>query len=53
LEVTAGHDLGYHNVAPIVAIPQITELSIGFSIVARAAIVGIGPAVREMAELLK
>jgi pyridoxine 5-phosphate synthase len=53
LEVTAGHDLGYHNVAPIVAIPQITELSIGFSIVARAAIIGIGPAVREMASLLK
>ena len=53
LEVTAGHDLGYHNVAPIAAIPQITELSIGFSIVARAAIVGIGPAVREMAALLK
>jgi pyridoxine 5-phosphate synthase len=53
LEVTAGHDIGYHNVGPIAAIPQITELSIGFSIVARAAIVGIGPAVREMAELLK
>ncbi len=53
LEVTAGHDLGYHNVAPIVAIPQITELSIGFSIVARAAIVGIGRAVREMAGLLR
>lgn len=53
LEVTAGHDLGYHNVAPIAAIPQISELSIGFSIIARAAIVGIGPAVREMAALLK
>jgi pyridoxine 5-phosphate synthase len=53
LEVTAGHDLGYHNVAPIAAIPQISELSIGFSIVARAAITGIGPAVREMAALLK
>jgi pyridoxine 5-phosphate synthase len=53
LEVTAGHDLGYHNVAPIAAIPQISELSIGFSIVARAAITGIGPAVREMAMLLK
>jgi pyridoxine 5'-phosphate synthase PdxJ len=36
-----------------VAIPQITELSIGFSIVARAAIVGVNQAVREMALLLK
>jgi pyridoxine 5-phosphate synthase len=53
LEVTAGHDLGYHNVAPIVAIPQISELSIGFAIVARAAIVGVRRAVREMAALLK
>lgn len=53
LEITAGHDLGYHNVGPIVAIPQITELSIGFSIVARAAIVGVSQAVREMAALLK
>jgi pyridoxine 5-phosphate synthase len=53
LEVTAGHDLGYHNVEPIVAIPQITELSIGFAIVARAAIVGVSQAVWEMAALLK
>jgi pyridoxine 5'-phosphate synthase PdxJ len=36
-----------------VAIPQLTELSIGFSIVARAAIVGITQAVREMVALLR
>ena len=48
LEVHAGHGLDYHNVLPIVAIPQISELSIGFSIVARAAIVGLEKAVREM-----
>jgi len=53
IEVTAGHGLDYRNVAPIVAIPQITELSIGFSIVARAAVVGISQAVREMVDLLK
>jgi pyridoxine 5-phosphate synthase len=53
LEVTAGHDIDYRNAGPIVAIPQITELSIGFSIVARAAIVGVNQAVREMALLLK
>jgi len=52
IEVTAGHGLDYRNVAPIVAIPQITELSIGFSIVARAAVVGISQAVREMVDLL-
>jgi pyridoxine 5-phosphate synthase len=53
IEATAGHGLDYRNVTPIVAIPQITELSIGFSIVARAAVVGIIQAVREMADLLK
>lgn len=53
LEVTAGHGLDYHNVHPVVAIPMITELSIGFSIVARSAVVGISEAVREMVALLK
>jgi len=53
IEVTAGHGLDYHNVKPIVAIPEITELSIGFSIVARAAIVGISRAVRQMVVLLR
>jgi pyridoxine 5-phosphate synthase len=53
LEPTAGHGLDYHNVGPIVDIPEITELSIGFSIVARAAIVGVSQAVWEMADLLR
>jgi pyridoxine 5-phosphate synthase len=53
LEVHAGHGLDYHNVLPIVAIPQISELSIGFSIVARAAIVGLDKAVREMRALVE
>jgi len=52
IEVTAGHGLDYHNVRPIVAIPELTELSIGFSIVARSAVVGISQAVREMIALL-
>jgi pyridoxine 5-phosphate synthase len=52
LEVHAGHGLDYRNVADIVAIPEIAELSIGFSIVARAAVVGIDRAVREMIALL-
>jgi pyridoxine 5-phosphate synthase len=53
LEVTAGHDIDYRNAAPITAIPQITELSIGYAIVARAVIVGISQAVREMVALIK
>jgi pyridoxine 5-phosphate synthase len=52
LEIHGGHGLDYRNVGPIVAIPQMTELSIGFSIVARAAVVGIERAVREMIALL-
>ncbi len=51
LEVHAGHGLDYHNLGPILAIPEIEELSIGFSIVARAAVVGIDRAVREMIAL--
>ncbi len=52
LDVTGGHGLDYHNVGPIAAIPEMTELSIGFSIVARAAIVGVDRAVRDMVALL-
>jgi pyridoxine 5-phosphate synthase len=52
LEVHGGHGLDYRNVGPIVAIPEIVELSIGFSIVARAAAVGVELAVREMLALL-
>lgn len=53
LEIHAGHGLDYKNVHSIVAIPEITELSIGFSIVARSAMVGIEKAVKEMVALLK
>ena len=53
LEVHGGHGLDYRNVVPIVAIPEIVELSIGFSIVARAAMVGVVQAVREMRDLLE
>ncbi|HSQ78997.1 MAG TPA: pyridoxine 5'-phosphate synthase [Candidatus Bathyarchaeia archaeon] len=52
LEVHGGHGLDYRNVGPIVAIPEIEELSIGFAIVARAAIVGIERAVLDMLALL-
>jgi pyridoxine 5-phosphate synthase len=52
LEVHGGHGLDYRNVGPIVAIPEIAELSIGFSIVARAAVVGVERAVLDMLALL-
>jgi pyridoxine 5-phosphate synthase len=52
LEVHGGHGLNYENVLPIADIPEIVELNIGHSIVARAVFAGIGPAVREMKEIL-
>jgi pyridoxine 5-phosphate synthase len=52
LEVHAGHGLDYRNVQPIAAMPEISELSIGYSIVARASVVGIDRAVREMVALI-
>lgn len=53
LRVNAGHGLNYKNVRPIATIPGIEELNIGHSIVARAVLVGMERAVREMKELLK
>jgi pyridoxine 5-phosphate synthase len=52
LEVLGGHGLTYVNVQPVVAIPEIVELNIGHSIVARAVLVGLERAVREMVALL-
>jgi len=52
LKVAAGHGLNYENVVPIATLPEIEELNIGHSIVARAALVGMERAVREMKALL-
>jgi pyridoxine 5-phosphate synthase len=52
LEVLAGHGLNYVNVIPLLAITQIEELNIGHSIIARAALVGLDRAVRDMVALL-
>jgi pyridoxine 5-phosphate synthase len=52
LEVHAGHGLNYVNVVPIARIPEIVELNIGHSIIARAVMVGIERAVKEMKDLL-
>jgi pyridoxine 5-phosphate synthase len=53
LEVLAGHGLTYVNVQPVAAIEEIAELNIGHSIVARAALVGMERATREMVALLQ
>jgi pyridoxine 5-phosphate synthase len=52
LTVHAGHGLHYDNVAPVAAIPEIIELNIGHSIVARAIFDGFGGAVAEMKRLV-
>lgn len=48
LEVHAGHGLNYHNVMPVAKVPEIVELNIGHSIIARAVFVGLERAVKEM-----
>jgi pyridoxine 5-phosphate synthase len=52
LEVHGGHGLNYDNVLAIAEIPEMAELNIGHSIIARAIIAGIEQAVREMKGLL-
>lgn len=53
LHVAAGHGLDYGNVGPVVRIPGIEELNIGHALIARAVLVGIEKAVRDMIELLR
>jgi pyridoxine 5-phosphate synthase len=48
LHVAAGHGLTYRNVKAIACIAEIEEFNIGHNIIARAAIVGLERAVREM-----
>lgn len=52
LQVLAGHGLTYRNVGAIAGIQQIVELNIGHNIIARAALVGLDRAVRDMLALL-
>ena len=49
----AGHGLTYRNVRPVAAIDGMHELNIGHSIVARAIMVGLEKAVREMKGLVQ
>lgn len=53
LVVYAGHGLTYRNIDGIAMIPEIEELNIGHSIIARASLVGLDAAVREMAALVR
>ncbi len=48
LKILAGHGLTYRNVRLISDISDIVELNIGHNIVARAALVGMVQAVKEM-----
>jgi pyridoxine 5-phosphate synthase len=52
LIVNAGHGLDYYNVKSVARIPHIEELNIGYSVVCRAALVGLDRAVREMKALI-
>jgi pyridoxine 5-phosphate synthase len=52
LQVNAGHGIDYHNVSEISRIPEIVELNIGHAIIARALIVGMDSAVRDMKRLM-
>ena len=52
LVLNAGHGLHYDNVTPIARIPELVELNIGHSIVARAVLDGMQKAVSEMKRLM-
>ena len=52
IQVNAGHGLDYSNTQAIAKIPDIRELNIGHSIVARALFVGISRATRQMVEVM-
>jgi len=53
LQIAAGHGLNYINVRRIAEIKEIEELNIGHSIIARAVLVGLDRAVREMISLIR
>ena len=53
MQVLAGHGLTYRNARAIADIPQIVEVNIGHNIIARAALVGLDRAVRDMLDVLK
>ena len=52
LKVNAGHGLNYRNIKRIAELSGIEEFNIGHSIIARAALVGMEKAVKEMLSLI-
>jgi pyridoxine 5-phosphate synthase len=48
LRLGAGHGLDYANVGPVAALPHLEELNVGHGLIARAVMIGMGPAVAEM-----
>ncbi len=52
LTLHAGHGLTYRNVQPVAAISGMGELNIGHSIIARAIMIGLEQAVRDMKRLI-
>ena len=53
MQFNAGHALTYYNVQPIAALPGVSELHIGHSIVARAVFTGLRQAVADMKTLMR
>lgn len=53
LTVHAGHGLNYVNILPLTQLSGIDEFNIGHSIIARATLVGLDRAVREMVALIR
>ncbi|MFN2350640.1 MAG: pyridoxine 5'-phosphate synthase [Kiritimatiellia bacterium] len=53
LQVNAGHGLNLHNLDGILRMPALHTLNIGHSIVARAVLVGMRTAVKEMCSALR
>ncbi len=52
LEVHAGHGIQVANLAELNAVPHLTELNIGHTLISRAVFVGLAAAVREMREAI-
>ncbi len=52
LEIHAGHGIQVANLADLAAVPHLTELNIGHTLIARSIFVGLQQAVREMKEAI-
>ena len=53
LKVAAGHGLDYPNTEAVAAIPAVEELNIGHAIMARAILVGLDRAVRDLIAIIR